>query len=131
MKSFKEYSIKESSIPTFKELKKDKQLMTKWTLGKKYIYGFADFLNGMSSEVKAFELIDYKTLIKFEDEDGIVYDITLILKDLDTGKTIDIDNDDRYGKYALLDKKRISNIQDKYEEAENIVNILGAFIEKM
>ncbi len=120
MKKFKEMVRKEK--PPFKELKKS--IMPKWKLGSKYIEGFKDFKSGRSKNLSIYELVDYDASIIYEDGEDTIYKVTLTLKDINTKKYLKIDQDDRYGKYALLDKSRKANIVDTYEEAKSTVEVL-------
>jgi len=123
--------IVESKKVSIKDLKKDKRMMDKWKIGGKYVKGFADFKRGRGVELGLFEMVDYETNVKFEDEDGVVYDVVVHLKDLSNNKVLKINQDDRYGYYALLTKARKENIQDTYEQAKFIVDKLGTFIKKL
>jgi hypothetical protein len=116
----------ESKSISFKELKKKKDLMNKWKIGAKYIKGFKDFKNGRSRNLTIYELVDYKPSVRYEDPDdgSIDYDLQLTLKDINSNKKIEIDQDDRYGNYALLDNSRKANIIDTYEEAKATVSAL-------
>jgi len=123
--------ILEAKKVSIKTLKDSKSLMGKWKVGGKYIRGFADFKNGRSKELGLFELVDYDASIKFEDEEDTFYDVTIHLKDLENGKIIKLNQDDRYGYYALLTNARKGNIQDTYDEAKFVVDELGKFIKKL
>jgi len=116
---------------SFKALKDSGSLMSKWKLKSKYLKGFAEFKNGRGSSLEIFELIDYDASIKYEDDEDTFYDVVLHMKNLDTGKIIKIDQDDRYGYYPSLTKKRKENIEDLYYSAKETVDALEVFIKKI
>lgn len=115
----------------FKTLKKNKDIMAKWKLGSKYIYGFADLKNGRGSDVTIYELVHYTASIKWEDAEDTHYEVKLILENIETKSQIIIDQDDRYGYYALLDTKRKDNIQNTYDEAIALANKLEKILDKI
>jgi hypothetical protein len=105
-------------------------MMGKWKLNSLYINGYADFLNGRTNEIEIYKLIDYNVSIKYDSEieEDIIYDIQLTLINIKTTEEIIIDQDDRYGKYPLLNKKRKKDIENKLYEYQYIVEKLDNIV---
>lgn len=113
----------------FTTLKKEKQIMSKWKIGSKYTWGYADFLNGRVDVIELYELVGYNAELVYEDEDDRMYKVTLEMKDLSNNIIHTISQDDRYGKYALLDLKKTVVIQKEYEYLTKKVEKLKSFLE--
>ena len=103
------------------QLKKEGKISKKWATGKTYVKGFADLENGRSNELSFYEMIGYSFIVE---ESSLVQKYIIHLKNLDTGEVIKISEDDRYGKYPLLDKKRKSNIFYTYNKMKRIADTL-------
>ena len=92
--------------PTIAYLKKTKQLMPKWVIGRRYINGYAD-------------------------SDILVYDVILTLKNIVSGELIIIDQDDRHGKYPLLNKAKMECIRDTHYQlrikVQSLNNLVSLF----
>lgn len=103
--------------------------MSKWKLGSKYTYGYADFLNGRNDDIELYELVGYNAELVYEDNDDRTYKVTLEMKDLSNNIIHTISQDDRYGKYTLLDLKKTVVIQKEYEYLTKKVDKLKTFLE--
>lgn len=78
-------------------------MMKKWKVGKHYVKGFAELENGRGEVLEIFQLTEMN-----EKE--------VTLRNVETDEIITVDQDDRYGRYPLLDKSRIENIENAYDE---------------
>lgn len=87
-------------------------MMKKWKVGAYYMKGFSSVVAGyVENELEIFKLID------MDDERVTLFNI-------ETNETLIIDQDDRYGRYPLLDNKKIEQLEEAYDSYVKRVQIL-------
>lgn len=96
-------------------------MMKKWKIGSLYIKGFSDLVGGyIESELEIYKLIDMN-----EEKRKVTFLNT------ETNKKLTIDQDDRYGRYPLLDKNKIKQVEETYDNYYKRVEILRESLKLM